>query len=156
VIYYKLAGNEHFDELFEIIYHTNDPGLRPVLDLTQLTWDQFGWLFRTTGQVYRILVDGCLAGFCWINIRSRVLQLRGLIVKSTFRGRGIGTRTLGWLEETFGGQVDQIELSVHASNPRAKALYERCGYVASGGCGPSGFYTMRKKIQPEAYAWPPG
>jgi len=152
MITYKLAGNGQFDELLGIVYHVDAPCLKPVLDLTQLTWDQFGRFFRTTGQVYRILWDGCLAGLCWIEIRRRVLLLRGLMVKDALRGRGIGTHALNWLEETFAGEAETIALNVHAGNPRARALYRRCGYAETGGCGPDGFYTMRKKIEQKSYA----
>jgi RimJ/RimL family protein N-acetyltransferase len=147
MISYQAAGSEHFDELLDIIYHQDDPSLKPILDLTQLTSDQFGQLFRSTGIVFRILVDGNLAGLCWVEVRGALLQLHSLILRESFRGRGIGTRTFTWLENTFRGDIEQIELKVHCSNPRAKALYERCGYQVTGVADRFGFYRMQKKIR---------
>jgi GNAT superfamily N-acetyltransferase len=146
MIRYKVAGNEHFDELLEIIYHQEVQYLKPIFDLIQLTSKQFGRLFRSTGVVYRILVDDCLAGLCWMEVCGRVLQLHSLILKNSFQEQGIGTQTLKWVEEFFGCDIDEIELRVHSSNPRAMALYERCGYKTTNISGPSGFYIMRKKI----------
>jgi GNAT superfamily N-acetyltransferase len=146
MISYKVAGNEHINELLEIIYHQEAQFLKPILDLIQLTSDQFGRLFRSTGVVYQIKVDGRLVGLCWVEVCDRVLQVHSLVLRPSYRGRGIGTRTLAWLEENFSGAVGEIELRVHSSNPRARALYERCGYRTSPAPGQSGFYTMRKKL----------
>jgi GNAT superfamily N-acetyltransferase len=146
MISYKVAGNEHFNELLDIVYHQEVQYLNPILDLIQLTSDQFGRLFRSTGTVYRILENGRLAGLCWVEVCGRVLLLHSLVMRPSFRGRGLGTRTLEWLEDQYQGAVDEIELRVHRSNPRARALYQRCGYQASPAPGPSGFYNMRKKL----------
>lgn len=147
MIRFQPAGAEHFDELLEIVYYHDDSYLKPLLDLVQLSWDQFGLYFRTTGRVYRILVGDHLAGLCWVEVRGRVLRLHGLIVRDSFQGQGLGTKALLWLEEAFGAKVDEIELQVHASNPRAKALYERLGYRAVAHEDPAGFYTMRKEVR---------
>lgn len=147
MIRYQLADGKHFDDLLEIINHQDDPCLKPILDLTQLTWDQFGRFFRTTGMVYRILKDGRPAGLCWIEVCGRVLRLHGLILRSIFQGQGIGAQTLAWLEETFCDEIDAIELIVHASNMRARSLYQHSGYVASAAPDRSGFYTMRKTLR---------
>jgi GNAT superfamily N-acetyltransferase len=146
MIRYKVAGNEHFDELLEIIYHQNDPSLKPIFDIIQLTADHFVRLLRTNGVVYRIEVDGSLAGICWVETCGRALQLHSLIVREPLRNQGIGTSTLKWLEEHFRDQIDEIELRVHSSNSRAKALYERCGYQTTKFSGSSGFYVMQKKV----------
>jgi GNAT superfamily N-acetyltransferase len=146
MIRYKMAGKQHFDELLEIIYHQKDPNLKPVLDLIQLTADHFARLFRSTGVVYRIEVDGRLAGLCWVEKCGRILYLHKLMIQEPYQRQGIGTKTLEWLEGRFRGEIDQIELRVHASNPRAKALYERCGYTVTNIPGPSGMYMMCKKI----------
>jgi GNAT superfamily N-acetyltransferase len=147
MIRYKLAGNEHFDELLDIVYHQEETSLKPILDLTQLTSDQFGRLFRSRGVVYRILVEDCLAGLCWVEACGPLLQIHSLILRESFRGQGIGTRTLEWLENFSRGDIEQIELKVHCSNPRAKALYERCGYRGPDFPDRSGFFRMQKKIR---------
>lgn len=147
MISYQPARNEHFDELLEIVYDQDSLYLKPLLDLIQITCEEFGRRFRTTGIVYRILMDRCLAGVCWVEVCGRVLQLHGLILENAFQGKGIGTQTLSWLEEAFFGDIDEIRLSVHASNPRAKALYEHCGYETVDTVDQAGFYIMRKKVR---------
>ena len=146
MIRYKMAGKQHFDELLEIIFHQRDSNLKPLLDLIQLTADHFARLFRSTGVVYRIEVDGRLAGLCWVEKCGRILYLHKLMIQEPYQRQGIGTKTLEWLEGRFRAEVDEIELRVHTSNPRAKALYERCGYTAMNTPGLSGMYVMRKKV----------
>jgi hypothetical protein len=70
MIYFELAGNKHFDELLEIIYYQDSLTSQPLLDLVQLTSEQFGQCLRSTGQVYRILSGSKLAGVCWIEHRG--------------------------------------------------------------------------------------
>jgi len=146
MINYKLVENVQFDNQLRLIHHADDPYLEPMLDFVPITWNQSGCFYHTTGLLYRIMVDDRPVGFCWVEVCGRVLRLHNLTVQNAFQNHGIGTRTLNWLEETFRSKVDEIELTVHASNPRAKALYERCGYETAGGCSPSDFYIMRKKI----------
>jgi GNAT superfamily N-acetyltransferase len=146
MIRYKMAGVQHFDELLEIIFHQRDPTLKPVLDLIQLTADHFARLFRSTGVVFRIEVDGKLAGLCWVEISGRILHLHKLMIQEPYQRQGIGTKTLEWLEGRFRAEIDQIELRVHSSNLRAKSLYERCGYKTMNTPGLSGMYVMHKKI----------
>jgi ribosomal protein S18 acetylase RimI-like enzyme len=144
------AQNEQqFEELLEMIYHQQTNYLNPILDLIELTWEQFGAYFRDTGTAYRICRTGNLLGLCWVVKRQDILDLLGLIVKPEYQGQGIGAQALAWLEKNYPAPIQAIELQVHASNPRAKALYERLGYqvlnYSEGNC----FYTMRKLLQPE-------
>jgi ribosomal protein S18 acetylase RimI-like enzyme len=138
--------DEQYEVLLEIIFHQKTSYLNPVLDLIQMTWDQFGAYFRTTGEVYAILLEDALAGVCWVEARREVLYLHGLIVSERFQGQGVGTQALSWLEEHFCGQGEAIELAVHISNPRAQALYTRCGYQTVRFEPDSGFYIMKKAL----------
>jgi ribosomal protein S18 acetylase RimI-like enzyme len=147
MIYYELASKKHFDELLEIIYYQDNLTSQPLLDHVQLTSDQFGRCLRTTGQVYRILSGNKLAGLCWIEHRGSILYLHGLILRSSYQGKGIGTKTLHWLDKLFRGTAEAIELRVHSSNHRAIKLYEHCGYTASESPDPCGFISLRKKLR---------
>jgi RimJ/RimL family protein N-acetyltransferase len=147
MIYFELAGNKHFDELLEIIYYQDSLTSQPLLDLVQMTSEQFGQCLRSTGQVYRILSGSKLAGVCWIEHRGSTLHLHGLILKSSYQGKGIGTKTLYWLDKVFRGAAEVIELRVHSSNLRARRLYERCGYAAVESADPCGFIRLRKKLR---------
>ncbi|QRK14067.1 GNAT family N-acetyltransferase [Archangium violaceum] len=63
--------------------------------------------------------------------RPDELLLDGIAVDAAARGRGIGTRLLAHaahLARRAG--LRRVRLSVVDTNPRARALYERCGFVA--------------------------
>ena len=136
-----------YGQLLEVIYNQQSACLRPILDLIELTWEQFGQRLRSTGTAYRICLDGKLAGVCWVELRNKTLTLLGLNVSPQCQGQGIATRVLERLEQVYAGRGRWIELQVHASNHSARRLYERCGYQIVGYDERSGFYTMRKTIR---------
>jgi GNAT superfamily N-acetyltransferase len=145
----ELAKTEcQLNQLLELVYGQDIPGLRPSLDLIQVTWDQFGKIFRTQGMAYRALQDGTLVGGCWVEICGDVLIIHGLIVKAAFRRKGIGTWILSMLQKIFEGRVQLIELDVHRSKPAAIALYEKFGFALVGAMTASGFYHMQKWLEP--------
>jgi ribosomal protein S18 acetylase RimI-like enzyme len=145
----ELAKTEcQLNQLLELVYGQDTPGLRPSLDLIQVTWDQFGKVFRERGMAFRALQDGTLVGGCWVELCGDVLMIHGLIVKAPFRRRGIGTWILYRLQKIFAGRVQLIELDVHRSKPAAIALYEKFGFELAGAMAGSGFYHMQKWLQP--------
>ena len=48
------------------------------------------------------------------------------------RGLGVGAAVLQALEDWAAGRGLRLHLDVNVANPGARALYERCGYVATG------------------------
>lgn len=48
------------------------------------------------------------------------------------RGRGVGAAALAALESWASAHDLRLHLDVNVANPRARVLYERCGYVATG------------------------
>lgn len=61
------------------------------------------------------------------------MLLDGIFVTQAARGKGVGTALLSSIEEFARFELcREIRLDVIDTNPRAKALYERNGYVASG------------------------
>ena len=57
----------------------------------------------------------------------------GMGVLAEYRGRGLGGRLLRAALDAVGpAGFDKIELSVYATNTRAKALYENAGFVLEG------------------------
>ena len=147
LVYELVTRPGQFEQLLELVYHQKCAYLEPMLDLIQLTSEQFGQYFKTTGMAYRICESGELAGLCWVEQQGRSLFLHGLIIKDEYQGRGIGTQTLKFLESAYRRRVDCIELHVHISNPRAKALYERYGFETVQFLEDSGFYVMQKAIR---------
>jgi ribosomal protein S18 acetylase RimI-like enzyme len=145
----EIAKTEcQLNQLLELVYGTDMPGLRPTLDLIQVTWDQFGKVFRSRGMAFRALKDGVLVGGCWVELCRDVLRIHGLMVKSPFRRQGIGTWILYTLQKIFEGRVQLIELDVHRSKPAAIALYEKLGFELVDAMAETGFYRMQKWLQP--------
>jgi RimJ/RimL family protein N-acetyltransferase len=56
----------------------------------------------------------------------------GILVDRRFRGRGAGTALLVRALEEARGRFERVRLGVFASNPRARALYERLGFRLVG------------------------
>jgi ribosomal protein S18 acetylase RimI-like enzyme len=146
----EIAKTEcQLNQLLELVYGSDLPGLRPTLDLIQLTWDQFGRVFRDRGIAFRALRDGTLVGGCWVELCGDALVIHGLVVKAPYRRQGIGTWILHRLQKIFGGRVQVIELDVHRSKPAAIALYTKFGFEIAEAKADTGFYHMQKWLHPE-------
>ena len=60
-------------------------------------------------------------------------DIQSLRVLPLFRGLGLGTRLLAASEAVIAGRgYNEVSLAVSIDNPRARALYERVGYVLVG------------------------
>ena len=90
----------------------------------------------------RNVVFGGFLGDCLIGIAGFYRQagikmshkgvLWGMYVKPEARGSGLAAALVERLLEHAGKEVEQVQLTVVASNPRAKRFYERMGFVAYG------------------------
>ncbi len=67
-------------------------------------------------------------------LRRRHVMVLGISVLPEAQGQGMGTALMqalcDWSDRW--GQVLRLELTVFADNPRAIALYQRCGFVQEG------------------------
>lgn len=143
---YEPVTAEQYDEFLRLMRDEAADYLERTTELMQMTWEQFAHLFRTVGEVRGIYANGELAGFYWIEVRGSTLHLHGLFLKAAFQGQGIGTQVLQMLEAGHRGKVDAIELGVHESNARARALYERCGYRVVQTLRELQFHIMQKHL----------
>jgi ribosomal protein S18 acetylase RimI-like enzyme len=73
-------------------------------------------------------------GFALMNRRGVVGSpyLATLAVAPAVRGRGVGTRLVGFVEDYFRSEAMHLFICVSSFNPRARALYERLGYRQVG------------------------
>ena len=61
------------------------------------------------------------------------LQMDGIVVDASGRGKGVGTALLNAIIDTAKSHsLSKVTLDVIDTNPRAKALYERVGFKATG------------------------
>jgi ribosomal protein S18 acetylase RimI-like enzyme len=127
-----------------------------ALELMDLTWEEFSQLFRSVGQVVGVYLQGEMVGFSWVEERDAVLHLHALILKSGFRGKGIGSQILRDIEAGVREGVDAIELGVHVSNDAAKRLYERIGYRKVRALDELGFVVMQKSLTSQPPMQAPG
>jgi len=100
--------------------------------LLQRYVDEPGWLFVV------VEVDGRIVGQCnFRNGKRKAMQHSGnfgIHVEAKWRSRGIGTALietlLAWAEDS--PVIQRVELGVLSTNPRARSLYERLGFVVVG------------------------
>jgi GNAT superfamily N-acetyltransferase len=83
-------------------------------------------------------VGGAAAGyallsFTWSNEAGGMCVLiEEIFVKPDFRGGGIGTAFMSFVEREYGSKARRFRLEVAPSNARAVTLYEKIGYKKLG------------------------
>jgi ribosomal protein S18 acetylase RimI-like enzyme len=92
---------------------------------------------RSGNLVLVTTVDGVFAG--WLTLQRQPQEFRrhvvelGMGVLIAYRGVGVGKALLGAaLAWAARAKVEKIELSVRATNERARKLYEQAGFVSEG------------------------
>ena len=87
------------------------------------------------GGTWLIEADGTPAGYIVITIcyslefDGRFALLDELFVEEQWRGRGLGSEALAFMEAWCAGQgINALRLEVWRQNPRALALYQRVGF----------------------------
>lgn len=88
--------------------------------------DHFGYVSRLIpkAEVYVYEIDGKVVGF--IGIDDFVIQ--GFFMKKEYRGKGMGTRLLNYMEELY----DHFSLQVFEKNYGAILYYEKQGFQKAG------------------------
>ena len=83
------------------------------------------------------LADGKVVGWCDISRHGFPSHAHagklGMGIIPIYRGRGLGRRLIeATLRAAHDAGIERIELSVHADNDKAIALYEKVGFVREG------------------------
>lgn len=82
--------------------------------------------------------EGALAGYSMVaksystEAGGRCVWIEDIYVKPAYRGRGIGTALLAFVERRFAGQVVRIRLEAEPENETAMAVYRKAGYEILG------------------------
>ena len=143
----QVVKGERVVEFLELLREDARDYLDQTIALMGETWEHFVQIAQQVGKVYEVVQDGQSAGYYWIEERGKELHLHGIVVKAEFRGQGIGTAILEKLREDYTGRMEVIELGVHDSNVRARALYERMGFVTLRRVEELGFAVMQMEIK---------
>ena len=84
-------------------------------------------------EVHVALEEGELRGFLILNMSGAFAgYIQTVCVAPEARSRGIGTRLMQFAEERIFRDSPNVFLCVSSFNPRARALYQRLGYVRVG------------------------
>jgi ribosomal protein S18 acetylase RimI-like enzyme len=142
------ATAEQYDEFLGMMWDDGQDYMENTLRVMQMTWEKYGQVFRTRGEVQAIYQDDKLAGFYWIEERDDTLHLHGLILKTEFQEQRIGTTVLNMLSDRYIGSMNRIELGVYQENIGAIRLYQKMGFAITKSLDDLHFYIMQKPLIP--------
>lgn len=89
---------------------------------------QMAQVYGRVGALWR----GLLLGVLEREVQPGVFQMDGIFVDAAARGIGVGTALLQAVADTAAARgLEQVQLDVIDTNPRARVLYERMGFRAT-------------------------
>ncbi len=144
---YQVARDEQIDEFIELLHREAAGYLDSTLATLQTTWDELARQARSVGQVQAVYLDDHLVGYLWTEERDRIVHIHGIVLEPQYQGQGIGSEVLQMLKAKYTGRMDAIELGVHDSNARARALYERSGFRLVKRRDDVGFAILQQPLQ---------
>lgn len=77
-----------------------------------------------------VLLDGEPVGRLLVDRTGTAWRVVDIALLPSAQGGGLGTALLTWVLAEAESEDAAVRLSVHRDNPRARALYERLGFVA--------------------------
>lgn len=132
---YQLRATQVSD--LDFMYEVKRDGLRAYVEATFGPWDEavqrarFDGLF--TPHADRIVVvDGRDVGTLSVEWSTDPVFVAGIYLQADARNRGLGSEILADVFARARELGRAVELRVLKSNPAARRLYERLGFVTSG------------------------
>ena len=116
------------------IYHLKAQSVRPYVEKIW-GWDEvyqqqdFARDFQAIERFQVIEVGGNFAGFLQASFLDPYYEIQELHLLPAYRGKGIGSQILRQLQETCTAREQTIRIGCFRENQRAKALYEKLGFV---------------------------
>ena len=84
-------------------------------------------------EVYLALVANEIVGFTILSMQGVFVgYLQSVCVAPNWRGKGIGTQLMDYVEKRILGETPNVFICVSSFNERARKLYERRGYEVVG------------------------
>ncbi len=155
-VIYRHAREGECAELFRLFLvelSTINEKKREPYDLTKFKGDYFKRFFREGGHtVLAAEADGKLVGYAALELLEAgkchadepFVYLDDFSVDADYRGMGIGSHLLTWMEE-YAREMGRHELRLHTdeTNDRALKLYRRFGYTFIVPEGPRWLFGKR-------------
>ena len=143
---YRPAEELEYPAFMKAIYEHAGDYLEPSLLLLGIDQAEFEFLFRSRGEVHAMVRDSAVVGFRWVEFKDDTLHLHALIVHPEFRKQGLAHVALDDVNQLAKGRASKIELGVHRSNHRAKAIYEKAGFTVTRELDEFDFCIMHKLV----------
>ncbi len=141
---YRPAEELEYPTFMKMIYEHAGDYLEPSLLLLGIDQAEFEYLFRSRGEVHAMMRNNEVVGFRWIEFKDDTLHLHALIVNPEFRKQGLAHVALDDVNHLAKGRASKIELGVHRSNHRAKAIYDKAGFSVTRELEEFDFFIMHK------------
>ncbi len=137
LIIYRLAGETDLDQVYDLYMDkTSNPFLTfDPMDQQAFT-EKFQELLKTKTLNVATLNEEIIGSYRLIRKTDRqahTTYLGGFVVKTSFKGKGIGTRLLKHIkEEGPNNGIKRFELTVDLNNEGAISLYKKVGFEIEG------------------------
>lgn len=132
---YKIRSATSEDK--ELIFALKKENLRSYVEKIW-GWDEdyqfrdFDRKFNDIHQFFVIEVDSRFAGFLQYYFEHPYFEVANIHLHSEYRGNGIGSNILQYLQKVCITQNRSIRLRCFKENYRAKSLYQRLGFLQIG------------------------
>lgn len=108
-------------------------GSEPWITLKRTSRDIRGIIEDPTSEVHVARVHDKMIGFAIIRMKGAFTgYIQSIVMKPEYRGKGIGTNFIGYLEHRILAEHPNVFICVSSFNPHARRLYERLGYETIG------------------------
>ena len=105
----------------------------PWLTLGRGYDDSLAILRDPSRETYVAVRDAEVIGFAVLSMQGAFVgYLQSIGVRDDWRGRGLGSRLIAFVEERILRETPNVFICASSFNPRARALYERLGYEVVG------------------------
>ena len=121
------ADTGDIDDILELLYGMFDLMADTLPDRNELV------RMITDGNVYKVVILGCLAGVLLYEDTGVKSYLRALAVSPEYRGKSVGSSLMShYLSMHTPDKTKRFELWMDQENAKASALYRKLGYTPDG------------------------